>query len=121
IGNKYTSFRLNNLLDMPSFNTVEGLAITVKPSVLLRFKNQGTLNTYWHTRYGFSAESWYNKIGLRYHKADSYQPSKNWTLQMEGGKYVQDITGETSILPLYNSISTLLYGKNHLKIYEKTY
>src|SRR5690606_28479560 len=70
-------------------------------------------------RYGFSNRH-FNGIGrIDYHFNNKEWLGRHWVLGIEGGKYIFQYNPYNPIAPLFNSISSLLYRKNYLKIYER--
>lgn len=102
-----------------NFNTVEG--INVAPKIYLRY-SKDTFHV-WRgalaPRYGFT-NSHFNAIGkISYTSNSRSWRSKYWTAGLEGGKYVFQFNPHNPIEGLYNTISTLFYRKNYLKLYER--
>lgn len=116
-----TKASLNPIIDMFNFNTVEGLNTTLAPKLAYRINQNESISMQWHSRYGWSSETWYNKLNVTYNHLNKKEPAKKWSISIDGGRYIQDISSQTSILPIYNTISTLLYGKNYLKLYQKDF
>jgi hypothetical protein len=47
--------------------------------------------------------------------------NKNYNLDLEGGRYVQQLNHEKPIHPIVNTITTLLLERNLMKLYEREY
>lgn len=123
-GSSYIDRKHKRILSFPAvalgiqYNTVEQWAYQIMPS----FRKWGdtgafTINT--RLRYGFgnrhfNASASFNKtIGKDYRK--------RWGITVAGGKNVYQINPTEPIQPLNNSLATLLYTVNYMKIYEKAY
>lgn len=102
-----------------NYNTVEG--INVAPRLWWTYepdtgkKIEGALAI----RYGFT-NTHFNAIGkLSYRNSSRTWAGRWWEIGAEGGKYVFQFNPVSGIPPLYNTISTLFYGQNYMKIYER--
>ncbi|MEO5650852.1 MAG: DUF5686 and carboxypeptidase regulatory-like domain-containing protein [Ginsengibacter sp.] len=114
--------RFDPLIKTLQFNTVEGLVIN--PSLVI-----SKLVKKWNTNVSFIADARYgfnNKhlnpwAGLTFSSNDDFNMDEKFNRRsffVAGGKRVSQFFKESDILGLDNSISTLLYGRNDLKIYE---
>ncbi len=102
-----------------SFNTVEGLVVSPKVWWDHRIDSFSRLNTVLAARYGFSNER-FNAIGrMTYHKDRKDWKGRWWELGAEVGRYVHQFNPSSTMEPLYNTISTLLYAQNYMKLYER--
>ena len=113
------SFAFNPLLPATNYNSVEGLNIS--PNLLFR----RTLDTgksfaaRLQTRYGFENRH-FNAMGrLSYIQQDQAWRGRFWGIGADGGKYVFQYNPDNPVSPLLNTISTLLYNQNYLKLYER--
>ncbi|RYD55658.1 MAG: carboxypeptidase-like regulatory domain-containing protein [Sphingobacteriales bacterium] len=116
------SFSTNSALSLydglVNYNTVEGLNVSPKIYWTNRRKDGNRFNGALATRYGFS-NTHFNAIGrVSYQRLNKEWRERQWELGVEGGKYVFQFNPD-AILPLYNTISTILYGQNHMKLYER--
>ena len=114
-----SSFRLSPGWTNVYYNTVEGLAINMEgrfrheyDSLRKRFEFTPTL------RYGFGSETFYAKgqLSQRIKKGDFTH-----TFILDGGTFIEQFNEEEAIDPHINSLSTLLFRKNYMKIYEKSF
>lgn len=113
------SMTTNALITMTNYNTVEGLNIAPKASFNIFLDSSSSLQVRTAVRYGFS-NSHFNGIGsLAYTRKSKILAGRSWSLGVEGGKYVFQFNRDNPISPLYNTIATLLYRENFLKIYER--
>lgn len=110
------------LIKTLQYNTVEGIAIN--PSLVI-----SKLVKKWDTRVSFIADARYgfnnNHLnpwaGFTFSGNDAFdfdKKHKNHSFFIAGGKRVSKFFKESDIDGLGNSIGTLLYGRNDMKIYE---
>ncbi|MFB2121176.1 DUF5686 and carboxypeptidase regulatory-like domain-containing protein [Parapedobacter sp. 2B3] len=98
------------------FNSVEGLALNYG----MRYSRQvdTVLNRnftfYGNIRYGFANKRPNGYAGISF-------PLGKGSLHVYGGSNVQDMNNRGSLPPLFNTISTTLFGRNYLKWYERTF
>ncbi len=123
---KYTvdgnhSWGVESLLQGLEYNTVEGLVMNVYPyynHYLKKLKTNFTFEP--NFRYGFGnthLNAWADLV-FRTRDWESDKKLKRQTWTISGGKRVSQFNKANPITPLSNSISTLLYGDNYMKIYE---
>ncbi|MEM9339320.1 MAG: DUF5686 and carboxypeptidase regulatory-like domain-containing protein, partial [Bacteroidota bacterium] len=99
------------------FNTVEGVVTEFRPTI---YSQKEERTTYWvrpSLRYGFSSEKFYGKLDASYRLLDD----KFTRYYAGGGKYVSQFDESGAISPFINSLTTLLYGENYLKLFEKSF
>lgn len=110
---------ISPLLEIVNYNTVEGLNIA--PKLQWRYEpDTGRILTIKAAgRYGFSNKHLNGIAQAQYRMNDNSWIGRYWQIGVQGGRYVFQYNDENPILPLFNSISTLFYGKNHMKIYER--
>ena len=107
------------LLLNSEYNPVEGLAISLIPYYMKRFgKNELVIEPV--IRYGFYNDHLNPSLNIELNRKqrsveESYQ-NRSWLIS--GGKRVTQFNRESPISPLVNTVSTLFYGKNYMKIYE---
>jgi hypothetical protein len=110
------------LLTNTQFNTVEGLMVDVSGYYEKKFKKyKSKLTIKPNFRYGFvnmHFNSWLDVIWRKYDAGIS-DKIKSYSLNISAGKKVEQYNSSNPILPLVNTASTLFYGKNEMKIYEK--
>jgi len=119
--NPYT-VQFDPLLKTLQYNTVEGLAIN--PSLVIskdvkRIKTE--ISFIADARYGFNNHHFNPWVGFTFNSKDVFDPDKKMKRQsffIAGGKRVSQFFKESDITGLANSIGSLLYGKNDMKIYE---
>jgi hypothetical protein len=110
------------LLKTLQYNTVEGLAIN--PSFVISKsskKLKAKISFIADARYGFNNNHLNPWAGLKFSSIDVFDPDKamkNESFFVAGGKRVSQFFKESQISPLANSVGTLLYGTNDMKIYK---
>ena len=103
------------------YNTVEGLVVSVYPYYNHYIKKiQTNFSFEPNLRYGFSNQhlnAWADlTFRTRDWETDKKLKRQSWTFS--GGKRVSQFNKANPITSFANSISTLLYGNNHMRIYE---
>jgi hypothetical protein len=114
--------KFDPLLKTLQYNTVEGLA--VNPSLViskLSKKLNSKIDFIADARYGFNNKHFNPWAGFKFSSIDAFDPDKKMkhtSFSIAGGKRVSQFFKESDITGLANSIGTLLYGRNDMKIYE---
>ncbi|MEO8820398.1 MAG: DUF5686 and carboxypeptidase regulatory-like domain-containing protein [Ginsengibacter sp.] len=110
------------LIKTLQFNTVEGLAIN--PSLVIS-KYSKALKTQISfiadVRYGFNNRHINPWAGFVFKNKDEFDPDKKFKRQsffVAGGKRVSQFFKEANIYGLGNTLGSLLYGHNYMKLYE---
>lgn len=107
----YTS--VPGVYDMVNYNTVEGVVVNISPETRKYWNNGRYLNILTNVRYGFS-NSHFNA-----HIAGVYRFAKSLNaLRFAGGQRVYQFNNAQPITPRVNTINTLLYRSNFMKLYE---
>jgi hypothetical protein len=113
----FATYKLNPLLPELEYNSVEGLAVSVVQSLNIRpRKGKNNYNLQWDARYGIANEH-FNSF-LTFDIRPRRESFRNQYLRFAGGKRVSQFNHENPIDPFTNSISTLVYKKNYIKLYE---
>lgn len=98
------------------FNTVEGWNLYYKIGLgsVLQDTNKTRLNITPTLRYAFAREKFTGNLlfSLR---------NENYRIQVEGGRYVQQLNHEKPIHPIVNTFTTLFLERNLIKLYEREY
>lgn len=117
-GKKTTvSWRLQPLASQLEYNTVEGISLKVKQTFNYS-KQKGKTNYQldWLTRYGFS------NTHLNSYGELTISPKKYWFrnlyYKVSGGKRLSQFNQDNPINSLTNSVYTLFWKKNYIKLYE---
>lgn len=116
---------LEGLLKGTQYNTVEGLSIN--PSLVISKYVPGiksTVQAIADVRYGFNNERLNPWAGLVF--SDKMNPRNtnrftNYKVYLAGGRRVSQFFKLSSLTGLANSVSTLLYGWNEMKLYENDF
>jgi hypothetical protein len=107
------------LLGLLNYNTVEGLVIAPKFTWRHSIDSSNALETRIGLRYGLS-NTHFNAISrITYTHNNRHWIGRSLQLGVEGGKYVFQYNPENPVPELYNTINTLFYTQNYLKIYER--
>ncbi|WP_236614024.1 DUF5686 and carboxypeptidase regulatory-like domain-containing protein [Nafulsella turpanensis] len=114
-----TSLKIKPTLAHVNFNTVEG--VNIGAGLRIRHSYDSLRRRIEFTpsaRYGFSSEKLYGKAGFSYrHKKGNRQ----WSISLEGGSFIEQYNEDEPIHPYVNTLSTLLFRQNYIKIFEKQY
>ena len=112
---------VESLIQNLEFNTVEGIVLNVSPYYNRYFKKIKTNFSFEpNLRYGFN-NGHLNAWADIYFRTRDWETDKKikrqaWTIS--GGKRVSQFNKANPITPLTNTINTLLWGDNFMKIYE---
>jgi Family of unknown function (DUF5686)/CarboxypepD_reg-like domain len=116
-----TSWGIEPLIKALEYNTVEGVAANANlyfNKYLKKIKSNFSIQP--HVRYGFNnthLNAWADiNFNTRDWSTDKKIKRESWSLS--GGKRVSQFNNESTITPLNNTITTLLWGDNFMKIYE---
>ena len=112
---------IESLIQNLEFNTVEGIVLNVSPYYNRYFKKIKTNFSFEpNLRYGFNnghLNAWAD-IYFRTRDWETDKKIKRQTWTFSGGKRVSQFNKANPITPLTNTINTLLWGDNFMKIYE---
>jgi hypothetical protein len=114
---KKQSYTIPSLLAAVSFNTVEGMVLDVPVTYRKNYTDRKSLSVTPHVRYGFSNEQLHAWGTLRYNFGKQYFSS----ISISGGKRVYQLNNDNPIDDLQNTIGTLFYKTNFLKLYTANY
>jgi hypothetical protein len=115
---KKTRLTIPGILNSVQYNTVEKWAIAFEP-IFARWGDTGSYTIAPRIRYNTGFDRLY--ADLTFSKRFGRDYKKRWDVTVSGGNYMFQINPGNPILPLNNSIGTLLYTVNHMKIFEKAY
>ncbi len=109
---------ISRLTDIVSFNTVEGLVINFEPVYSKKWNpnKRNRLIVAPAIRYGFSNKHFNPALSLGYQYGKKYANS----ISVSGGKKVYQFDNRNPVNAYANSISTLLWERDVLKLYEAT-
>jgi hypothetical protein len=112
--------KFDPLLKTLQYNTVEG--VVLNPSIVIsRLFKETRVNFITDVRYGFKNRHINPWAGFTFNsnnELDLTKKRKRKSFLIAGGKRVSQFFKESDIDGLGNSIGTLLYGRNEMKIYE---
>lgn len=110
------------LIKTLQYNTVEGLSINPSLTISKLVPAWSTKVTFIaDARYGFNNRHFNPWAGFVFDSKDDFDPDEKYKRQsffIAGGKRVSQFFKENDLTGLANSIGTLLYGQNDMKIYE---
>lgn len=121
---KVVTYGLEALVPNLEYNPAEGAVINLKGSVSNYLRKSRTgVSFYPVVRYGFNNKHFnaFGTLQFNSRSEDSSRKLKRYSLVFSGGKRVSDFNKDMPYSAFRNSISTLLFGKNYLKIYENYY
>lgn len=99
-----------------NFNPAEGFNISTNFTYANRTKNPFKLT--YTPRYAFARKRFTGKGGM---ELTFGKRLKRTTLQLEGGRYIQQYNQDKPISELFNTFANLLSERNYLRILEKDY
>lgn len=114
-------YEIDPLLKVLQYNTVEGVAINPSFTISKFVKKWNTRVSFiGDLRYGFNNNHFNAWAGLHFRTRDFDidKKLKRQSFYVAGGKRVSQFFKESTLEGLGNSIGTLFYGQNDLKIYE---
>lgn len=115
---KHITYFVPALQEIVNFNTVEGLVIDASTTITKRLDTNLTGRKSFsftpHFRYGFSNHHFNPSASFTYNFGKKYFSS----ITVRGGKTVFQFNNANPISPHDNTISSLYYQKNYMKIYE---
>jgi hypothetical protein len=116
IEKKKVSISLPPLIDMVTFNTVEGISIRFSPDYYKSFGKNTRRSLYLspHLQYGVNNKRFNAHLTGRYNFGTKYYNS----FEFSGGKRVFQFNNAQPVTPRENTFATLLYGNNWMKVYE---
>ncbi len=116
-----TTWGVDPLIKTLEYNTVEGVVINANLSYtryLKKLKSNFVIKPY--VRYGFSnthLNTWADlSFSTRDWSSDKKIKRQSWSVS--GGKRISQFNKQSTVTPLNNSITTLFWGDNFMKIYE---
>lgn len=115
---KKINFAIPSLLENIQYNTVEGVTLNlgVKASKFNKEENK-FISFEQKLRYGFSSKQLYYK-SIFYRRFNGINRRR---IQLEGGRFIDQINTNGPITPFINTLYTLLRERNYMKIFEKSY
>lgn len=99
------------------FNTVQGANYVAAFNLNKSYENNRRYNIGLDAGYGFSNEDFFGDASFSY----LYKPQKFARISVSGGRGYVQFNGNNPILPLINSLYSLLNEQNFMKLYAKNY
>ncbi|HEX7367879.1 MAG TPA: DUF5686 family protein [Pelobium sp.] len=99
------------------FNTVEGFGINYGVSFLKFNPNNTSFSVTPRIRYGFENKELNSDLSLSWY----YKPKKRGTLNFSIGSTYLDLNPNGSLSTLQNTLNTLFFEQNFMKLYRKEY
>lgn len=96
------------------YNTVEGWGISAKVHYIKGYDNGQSFTVTPNLRYGFAAKLFSANLGLTY----NYDPEYKATWSASFGTDVLDLNNAGTRSLFFNTLSTLLYENNYVKLYR---
>ena len=114
---KRLRFDYPGVLPTVRFNTVEGWNFDLGGTFLWRNDTTLRMRVTPTLRYGFASNTLYGKVETVFGLG---QRMNRGTFRVSGGKYIEEFN-PGAIEPFINSVYSLLYEKNFMKLYEKDF
>ncbi|WP_407520618.1 DUF5686 and carboxypeptidase regulatory-like domain-containing protein [Lacibacter sp. MH-610] len=112
-----TSFSIPSVLNSIQFNSVEGWVGDLAFTFNKQYTDRKNLSFTPHVRYGFSSEQFYGWGTLRYNFGEKYFSN----ITVSGGKRIFQLNNDNPIEPFQNTVSSLFYRNNFMKLYAADY
>ena len=110
-------FRIQPLYRMLMYNTVEGAVINFRTSYSKRTEKGISHQLIPTIRYGFGNQLLTAHLtGYYYANLETFE-----RIGLSGGRQVVQVNGRNPIRPEINTYQTLLYRRNYIKLYDKTF
>lgn len=113
---------LKGLIQQLEYNTVEGLVLSVEPTVSFNLSKEQTLRISPNIRYGLSnthLNAFTDITFIKDGRLAGHYGLNTWTVS--GGKRVSQFNREEPISPIANEFYTLLLKENYSKLYESRF
>jgi hypothetical protein len=114
------SLGVRGLIMSTNFNTVEGWNVAPTIRYRQRVDSSNSVGLTLRPRYGFSNDRFQALGTLSYYYSDKHWQNRGWTLSGTAGRYMRQYSGDDPVVPLFNTISSLFFQENYLKLYERT-
>ena len=102
-----------------NFNTVEGFNLSLPLKLSYEPKKGDHYIVGADLRYGFVSSTFYGRTKLtwKFNRSATYKGRLN----ISGGQYINQLNADEPIFSFINTLSSLFWVKNHMKLYEKTF
>ena len=98
-----------------NFNTVEGYNFALKFKYTHTYANKSKLFVSPQAKYGFSSTKLYGRLNTEFRYGPIYRRS---SIRLNGGYYIKQLNNDKPIHPFVNTVTTLLFHNNLMKLYE---
>jgi hypothetical protein len=112
-----TSFSIPSILNSIQFNTVEGWVGDMAFTYNKQYTDRKSFSITPHVRYGLSSEQFYGWGTMRYNFGNKYFSN----ITLSGGKKIFQLNNDNPIEPFQNTLSSLFYRNNFMKLYAAEY
>lgn len=115
----HTSILIHPTFTQFYYNTVEGFNVNL--SGRLKYQYDSLRKQIYFDpvlRYGFAGRQFYTKARLGY---SARRGESLFKAEAEGGRFTEQFNADQPVHPLINTFSSLLFRRNYMKIYEKTF
>lgn len=106
-------------LESLNFNTVEGYNFNIRFRYLKTWQKTKRIELLPIIRYSFSRGRITGKGAIKY--TYGRNTLRTGSVTLSGGKFTQQLNSQNPIHPLVNTITTLLFTDNYMKLYESGY
>lgn len=113
--------RFNGLLSTLNFNTVEGLNINLNLEAKIEVDSLAKLRIGMNHRYGFVNGHYNPSAYVFWDQKSTANTGKSYSIGLSGGKEVEAYNEKGFLPPIFNTVTSLFQGINHLKIVEKDF
>jgi hypothetical protein len=113
---------LKGLIQQLEYNTVEGLVLSVEPTISFDLPRKQNLVISPNIRYGFSnthLNGYTDIIWRKDRRLAGHYGVNTWTLS--GGKRISQFNHEDPVSPIANEFYTLFLKENYMKLYENRF
>ncbi len=116
---RYTkeTFSISSLITDLNFNTVQGLVTGLNFYYNKEMEKNRSFNISPDIFYGFSNHRLNGRLSAYY----NYKPEKFRSLSISGGVITQQFNSSQPIIPIINTLYTLLAKENYMKVYQLAY
>jgi hypothetical protein len=122
-GYSYSSSKKKFTMNVPGivangvqYNTVEGWNASYRFSLLKELKDYRQYEITAHARYGFSNYLWGGDLAYE----RFFDPIKHSRFRIRAKSIVEQFNRDAPIAPLLNSMYTLFYNQNHMKLFRES-
>lgn len=115
---KKMSYSLDPLIEAISYNTVEGLVVNIAPRITY-YADTGAFTITPTLRYGFANKRPQASVSINKVIGQNYY--KRFTLNVSVGRNMIQINPQNPITVFPNTVGSLVFEQNFLKLYEKTF